>query len=499
MPTMSEVIADHTELTEAEDAWLRLLVSDWQLLADLSFSDLVLWVPDRDPNVFWAAAQVRPTTGPTALIDDLVGDHIGYAPEHLVSEAFLSEAITATSDNKLQAGMPVDVHAIPVSRNGSVIGVVERHTNQLGVRTPGQLEQAYLRAAGQLAEMIARGQFPLPDLGSELSISPRVGDGFIRLDAGGEVSYASPNALSAYRRLGLYADLEGENLVELTVALMPPGRGPLSRSVLATLSGRAGRDGEVVAGDAHLLMRSVPLASAGSPVGAIVLCRDVTDVRSRERQLVTKNATIREIHHRVKNNLQTVAALLRMQARRIDSPAAKAALNDATLRVASIALVHDTLSQTFDEIVAFDVVADQILQRMADLGAPQGQVTTIREGSFGKVSATVATSLSLVVTELCQNAIEHGIPDGSGTVRVKPTSTDGRLRVEILDQGRGLPDGFSLAAASSLGLSIVSTLLDELGGTVRLGPNPSGAGTMAVVELPRADTPRMVSGHKRRA
>lgn len=493
MPTMSEVIAEHTELTEDDDAWLRLLVSDWQLLADLSFSDLVLWVPDRDPNLFWAAAQVRPTTGPTALMDDVVGDLIAYAPEHLVSEAFLSEAITGTSNNKLQAGIPVDVHAIPVSRAGSVIGVVERHTNQLGVRTPGQLEQAYLQAAGQLSEMVAAGDFPLPDLGSELSVGPRVGDGFILLDAGGDVRYASPNALSAYRRLGLYADLEDENLAALTIELMPAGQPPLGESLLATLSGRVGRDGEVVAGDAHLLLRAVPLLSAGSPVGAIVLCRDVTDLRRRERQLVTKNATIREIHHRVKNNLQTVAALLRMQARRIESPEAKAALSDATSRVASIALVHDTLSQTFDEVVAFDVVADQVLQRVADLGTAQGKVTAIREGSFGEVSATVATSLSLVITELCQNAIEHGIADGSGTVRVRPTSTDGRLRVEIVDDGRGLPPTFSMDALSSLGLSIVSTLLAELDGTLQLGPNPAGQGTRALVEMPRVDT-----GRKRR-
>src|SRR3954449_12679706 len=110
MPSMSELVAEHTELSEPEQEWLRLLVSDWQLLADLSFSDLVLWVPDRDENVYWAAAQVRPTTGPTSLVDDVVGDLIAYSPEHLVSGAFLSGSITQTSEGKLQAGIPVEVH-----------------------------------------------------------------------------------------------------------------------------------------------------------------------------------------------------------------------------------------------------------------------------------------------------------------------------------------------------------------------------------------------------
>src|SRR4028118_191307 len=116
MPSMSEIVAEHTDLADADHRWLKVLVSEWQLLADLSFSDLVLWVPDRDENVFWAAAQIRPNTGPTALLDDVVGDLIAYSPEHLVSEAFLSGEPTRTSDGKLRAGIPVDIQAVPVRR-----------------------------------------------------------------------------------------------------------------------------------------------------------------------------------------------------------------------------------------------------------------------------------------------------------------------------------------------------------------------------------------------
>src|SRR4029450_6735617 len=107
MPSMSEIISEHTNLSEADHHWLKLLVSEWQLLADLSFSDLVLWVPDRDPNVYWAAGQIRPFTGATSLFDDVVGDLIAYSPEHLVSSAFVSREITRTSEGKLEAGLPV--------------------------------------------------------------------------------------------------------------------------------------------------------------------------------------------------------------------------------------------------------------------------------------------------------------------------------------------------------------------------------------------------------
>ncbi len=482
---MSEIVAEHTDLSDADQRWLKVLVSEWQLLADLSFSDLVLWVPDRDANVFWAAAQIRPNTGPTALLDDVVGDLIAYSPEHLVSEAFVSGRITQTSAAKLQAGMPVDTHAIPVKLADRVIAVVEQHTSQLGVRAPSSLESAYTSTAEILARMVTVGAFPMPADASNLAFSPRVGDGFIRLDAGGEVQYASPNALSAYRRLGQIGDLVDEHLPSLTASLVPLGRGPVDESVTSVLGGRTARRTELVAGDAHLMIRVLPLLDGRERVGAIVLCRDVSDLRSKERQLVTKDATIREIHHRVKNNLQTVAALLRMQARRMESPEAKIALTDAMSRVASIAIVHETLSQAFDEAVEFDKVADGLLTMVGDVSSTSSGVTAVRRGTFGVVSADMATGLSMVVTELCQNAVEHGLDDGSGEVLVLPSRRDGRLRVEISDDGRGLPAGFDWRQSRSLGLSIVNTLIAEQEGTFEIGAQPDGRpGTRAVFEIP---------------
>ena len=103
-------------------------------------------------------------------------------------------------------------------------------------------------------------------------------------------------------------------------------------------------------------MRAIPLIEGGQRTGAILLLRDVSELRRRERDLMTKDATIREIHHRVKNNLQTVAALLRMQARRLPDGEARAALDEAVRRVGTIAIVHETLSQGFDETVDFDEV-----------------------------------------------------------------------------------------------------------------------------------------------
>ena len=160
MLSLAQVVADHTDLGPEDVVILKDIVSEWHLLADLSFSDLICWVPGTDDNEFWAAAQVRPATGPTALEDDVVGEVISYDPEHLVTEAYLSEEVCDAGDNKLQAGIPVDVWAIPVVRNGRCVAVIERHTNQMGVRAPGALEDNYREIADILTDMLWRGDFP---------------------------------------------------------------------------------------------------------------------------------------------------------------------------------------------------------------------------------------------------------------------------------------------------------------------------------------------------
>src|SRR5205823_3499982 len=142
--------------------------------------------------------------------------------------------------------------------------------------------------------------------------------------------------------------------------------------LVAVAGGRTARGMEVEGRGTTVQLRSIPLLAGRARVGAVVLVRDVTELRRRERELLTKDATIREIHHRVKNNLQTVAALLRLQARRLDEPEGRHALEEAVRRVGSIALVHELLSTTPDESVPFDEVADRVLAMVADVSSRAG-------------------------------------------------------------------------------------------------------------------------------
>jgi two-component sensor histidine kinase len=485
---MTDLARELTPLTEADIEWLHALVSDWQLLADLSFADLVLWAPLRKRPGWVALAQMRPTTGPTSFHDDTVGSRAAALQRPFVDAAYAEQRICREGDPDWTQGVPVRRETIPVTRDGQVIAVIERSTNLNSARTPSRLELTYLKGADDLAQMIAAGMFPHPGEEPALVRSPRVGDGLLRLGRSGKVSYASPNALSAYRRLGLSADLVGADLGPLTARLCAPGQ-PADDSLALTASGRAPRETEVEGNGSVVQLRSIPLVVAGQRTGALVLVRDVTELRRRERELMTKDATIREIHHRVKNNLQTVAALLRLQARRLAAPEARAALEEAVRRVGSIAIVHETLSHTPEEIVDFDDIAERVAAMAGEVSAPEGRVTPVVSGRFGLLPAVVATPLALVLTELMQNALQHGLAPSPGappcgTLRVNVDRTATRLTATVEDNGVGLPAGFSLDATTSLGLQIVRTLVEaELGGSLAISPRPGG-GTVVLVDLP---------------
>jgi two-component system, sensor histidine kinase PdtaS len=485
---MFELLAEHTAMPPADVEHLQRLVGEWQLLADLSFADLLLWVPAGERE-YLCVAQVRPTTGPTAYHDDWVGRRVRGADAYPIAVAVEEHRIFRESDPEWDGGVPVRREVVPVRREGErrILALLGRDTNLNSARSPSQLELAYLQSAGDLLQMVFDGRFPAPGQAVEVHTGPRAGDGMIRLDESGVVVFASPNAQSAYRRLGMAGDLLEAKLAPLTASLVrdPFDGAEIADRIERALAGDAPLRMEVEARGATVLFRALPLRPGGAPLGALVLVRDVTEVRRRDRQLLSKDATIREIHHRVKNNLQTVAALLRLQARRVESPAARTALEESVRRVSSIAMVHETLSLSVDERVDFDGIVDRLLGMLGDVTEAGSRVRLTRGGSFGTLAADVATPLVMVLTEVVQNAVEHAFSDGlSGTVTVTAHRRTRSLEVTVADDGRGLPDDFSLEGTDRLGLQIVKTLATaELRGTLEVRPR-SPRGTEAVLRVP---------------
>ncbi len=475
MPTLAELIKEQSDLRSGDVEWLHLLVSDWQLLSDLSFADLVLWVR-ASPSAWRAVAHVRPTTGPLAYFADQVGRQASTSRAGLLEAAFSAQRILRDRDPEWGGDSSIREETIPVVTGGRSVAVLTRHTNLSTMRTPSRLELTYLATADALARMVASGDFPHAAAPTGLRRgAPRVGDGVVRLDAEGLVTFASPNSVSALHRLGYRGDVLGGSLAEIVTSVLEEATG-VDEGLPLVLTGRQPWRAEVAGAGAVISMRAIPLVESGQRTGAVLLLRDVSELRRREQQLMTKDATIREIHHRVKNNLQSVAALLRLQARRMPDRQGRAALEEAVRRVGTIALVHETLSRGLDETVEFDDVADLAVGAVVDVGAHEGPVRAVRLGSFGRVRAEDATSLAMVVSELVQNAAEHGVGPAGGTIEVcasrsRAPEGDGedRLTVTVRDDGSGLPGG-KLPARGGLGTQIVQSLVQDLGGTISWGP-----------------------------
>ncbi len=543
---------------------LRRLVSWWTLLADLSFSDLLLFLrsskDDEDGEMprFVIADQIRASTGRTLYRDDYVGAQVNGQERPFVAAAFAQGRIQTGEVRLVHTRTQAHVTSIPVLCGGKVIAALSREVAPELVETLGEgnLERNYLQTFAALADMVAAGDFPYPapalpfgkgrhGLDPEHDELSRVGDGMLLVGDDDMVTFASPNAVSALHRVGVTGDIEGKRLDQIGLAeeelsLPRPKAAPVAT--------------EITRYDAAVQVTALPLRNAGSEfpmrdqtrLGALMLLRDVTALRQRDLLLLSKDRTIAEIHHRVKNNLQTISSLLRIQARRLSSDEASRALQESIRRIAAIALVHEALSTEATDDVDFCGVARVLADTMRhSLTSQEQPIDFVVRCSVGKVPTEIVTPLAVVLNELLQNAVDHaypqawvsagaddadGVDDASagGTVAGNPSDGDvaagdsptadpttddtaeafsavsgataemlgtvevdierprpDLLRMVVRDDGVGLPEDFDINKTLGLGTSIVRALTTaDLSGMITYKNRQPGSGTVVLVEVP---------------
>lgn len=218
MSNISDLVQANGRSSEADIDWLHLLVSDLQLLADLAIADIVLWMPTTDAG-FVAVTHARPSSSATLFYRDFVGQEIKPEWKALVTSAFDSAQIADSSAPDWYEETPTRVRAVPVMRRLATSGtdltrrpiaILTRHTNLSEARTPSRQELTFNECANDLFEMIAAGDFP--DLGAPTGPrrgAPRASDGLVKLDVDGIVTFASPDGLSAFNRMGYAGSLRG--------------------------------------------------------------------------------------------------------------------------------------------------------------------------------------------------------------------------------------------------------------------------------------------------
>jgi two-component sensor histidine kinase len=464
------------------------LQSEWQLVADLLFADLVLWVPTKDGS-FVAAGHARPSSAATVFYRDISGEAIRKEWLATVKQAFESGQIVERKSSDTVAGLPTRFSAIPVQKESAIaadatgpIAVITRHTNLSESRTPNKIQLNYVSCGNELLTMITEGTFP--DYSSPTGRrrgAPRANDGLLRLDVDGNVSFASPNGLSAFSGLGIKGEIEGKSLAEVATKIVK-AQSTVDESLPLVLTGKAPWRADLESKDVTLSVRAIPLMKAGARTGAIVLCREITELRRQEQQLLTKDATIREIHHRVKNNLQTVASLMRIQMRRTTSDEAKQALEQAIRRVSAIALVHNTLAEGFSEEVNFDEVFESSMRLVGELATDSSREIKLRiDGKFGQLDSKLATPLAVALTEVVTNAASHGLGEHGGSILITPRQTAKQLSIEVEDNGVGFKKE---AIGTGLGTQIIKTLIEgELRGKISWF-SPKDGGTKVAISIP---------------
>lgn len=455
-------------LDGAASRHVRNVASNLQLAADLGYGDVALLVAERD-GTLRVVADARPTTAAAAIPISRAGERVPYEEEPEAYDSLTGGTLVCGARRRTKRGIAFTSTAYPVGPPEAPYAVVVRHLGQSVAEAPGKMEVAFMRLAERVLERLRTSAITELDTETPYSTTRTAGDGVLEVAPDGSVVYASPNAVNIMRLAGMDGTPVGGPASALpggAMAVTPVLGTDAGRSITAEVGGRA------------LAYRAIGLTG-----GALVLVEDVTDVRRREQELRVKEATIREVHHRVKNNLQTIASLLRIQARRSASDEAARALAEAVERVSSMAVVHGMLAEAADESVdltaAVRTVVDMVRQGLA---GPDSAITVRVDGETGPVPGQVATSLALVAAELVHNAIEHGLAgrtDGAVRVGVRRAGSD--VLLEVRDDGVGLPPGFTVDGSAHLGLAIVRTVVeDDLGGTLEFRGSPGTAVTVRV-------------------
>lgn len=467
MGFLSDKCRQMTNLSTLQIDILDKLSRSFPLVSDLSHAHLTVYAKVADKDEIIVIAQIEPNTSFSQYRPNILGTTVRSSEEPLVWRTMTTgEAIKGKRE--WAWGFMLDMYTFAIyDSEGRIIASVSFETNSEELRIEGYnylIETAY--------KMLLNAKLPIDkELYRPLSAS----DGIIITDKRGKIVFANTAVSSIYKVLGV-GKMVGHHIFDRQITM---------HITKETTVSQRPYEKEIEAGNLVLVQRNIPLMKNDQLLRTVIVVSDVTELRKKEKELLIKSAVIQEIHHRVKNNLQTIASLLRLQSRRTNSEEVKAALRESVNRILSISVVHEFLSQQDAEIIDVVEVAknilDLVIQNMLE---PGFTLETKFRGETIILPSEHASSLALVVNELIQNSIEHGfIGLRQGVIGLDITTNDENYLIDLYDNGTGIPSDFNPQASKSLGLQIVRTLIeDDLNGTFELY---NDHGTHARIIIPR--------------
>ncbi|PEX93248.1 sensor histidine kinase [Bacillus cereus] len=321
---------------------------------------------------------------------------------------------------------------------------------------------------------IAKNQYNIEDVSSTLtamvrfneSISNQLDDAILVFDKYGYVRLKNSIADTYYRNLGYLEDIQGLHYDNLSLDQTTFGD-------MMTNDKSSSCKKEIHIGEYYFSVKKKFIYE--KDFRFVVILHDLTEMKDKEAEIISKSVAIREIHHRVKNNLQTVASLLRIQGRRCKSDEAKKYLNESVNRILAIAATHELLSKqlgdSVDMIEVIQAISYNIQRCFIDCKNVNVQMD-VHQSIYIDSDRTVA--IALIINELMQNSYEHAFNDYSnGTISVNISEEQGYITIELNDDGTG----FDIATCvnKSLGLTIVQSYVkDKLKGSIQMNSNVNG-------------------------
>lgn len=442
------------QYSDLDDADIQLLKKNAECLdniAELMGADIFIDCCTRDPDMAIVVAQAQPSSVKSLYSSSVIGKFARRSKEPAVLRTLEIGMPTMDMSGVTQEDKSVRQSVSPIKNSsGNVIGVLiaEKDVTE---RVRAEKKLSVLTQTTE--QLIERKALPTQGDRADNSLPYHVTDGILIFSRSGVCTYANPVAEKIYRDLGYIERLEGLSFSNMTF------HGVEFDNILSkkqiTLN-----DLEVGNYIFHIKYTYVK-SKNDNFAGVVMLINDVTDVKNKEKELVLKTVAISEIHHRVKNNLQTIASLLKLQSRRISDVSAKEAFNESISQVLSIAATHEILAEDCQDDVDIMTMLEKIKANTVQHGLLANKGITIKlKGDTFLCDSDTATSIGLVVNEVTQNCLKYAFTGkDSGVIDIEICKGAMYANISIIDDGIG----FDLDKDSSekLGLLIVRRIVTE--------------------------------------
>lgn len=473
MALITEMCLSQTVLSEEEARSIEDLARSLQLIADVSQSDVFIDCPTADPRAALVVAQAQPSTFPSLYKTTVVGQLAYARNEPAVLFTLVSGQPVVGSRGISQEQIAIQQNVVPIrSPQGKLIGalIMEQDISEK-VEQERNVERL-METTEQLSETL------LTVAMSEGSMQSLMHEGIVLFDETERVTYTNPRAAAMLRKIGHTGSLEGAGLTELFYGRLERDRVLDRQSVL---------EQEIQFGGAAFSLKAVSIYRDQRAVGGLMLIRDITDLVEKDKRLVIQSAVIKEIHHRVKNNLQTVSSLLRLQMRRTKLPEVERVYRDSINRINSIAVIHEMLAYEGVETIPFHDVVDRIAKNViSSMTKPDQAIRANIVGTMLELPSDMATTLALVANELIQNCVMHAFGEReTGEIVIAIGRSNSMASLRVSDNGVGMDLDGGGERRNSLGLRIAETLVQEnLGGYLSITSDPEG--TSVLIAFPIA-------------